>query len=99
MCDKSAYREAPPQQKEHSFCYKPHCKDRCICNPIYPPRCGFGCGSCNCPYCLDVLPDAPPQTPAELLAKSAMVKKKVDADRLEERKKQGEYMSLIKETM
>jgi hypothetical protein len=43
--------------------------------------------------------EAPPQDPLALLAKSAMVKKKVDADRLEERKKQGEYMSLIKETM
>jgi hypothetical protein len=43
--------------------------------------------------------DAPPQDPLELLAKSAMVKKKIDADRLKERKRTGEYMSLIKETM
>jgi hypothetical protein len=41
--------------------------------------------------------EAPPQTPEELLAKSAMVKKKVDADRLEERKKSGEYMKILRE--
>jgi len=39
--------------KTHSFCYKKYCETRCICNPIYPPRCGFGCGMCNCSYCLD----------------------------------------------
>jgi len=43
--------------------------------------------------------EAPPQDPLELLAKSAMVKKKIDADKQEERKKSSEYMSLIKETM
>jgi hypothetical protein len=35
--------------------------------------------------------------PLELLAKSAMVKKKVDADKLEERKKQGEYMKILRD--
>ena len=43
--------------------------------------------------------EAPPQDPLELLAKSAMVKKKLDADRLEERKKQGEYMAILKDVV
>ena len=43
--------------KTHSFCYKKYCEKRCICKPVYPPRCGFGCGMCNCPYCLDMQKD------------------------------------------
>ena len=40
--------------KEHSFCYTNHCETSCMCHPTHPPRCGFGCCSCNCPYCLDI---------------------------------------------
>jgi hypothetical protein len=85
MCDKSAYREAPPTEEEK--------RDSLFYREV-PPEVVMEVARKKGVYNLGA---KPPQDPLELLAKSAMVKKKVDADRLEERKRAGEYMKILKD--